>query len=164
MTKERRSNGVSIMVKITPRFSLPGEMILGIVALAWGIGGVGGNGRMHQILDANGDLWIWAATLIMVGGAMFGASTWEFLHGRSWTKQQLLMSASIRSTALFFSAFVWIYVLKLVVEIGATMSVLTLALSAPAFACMSVWFFYETMRVKYALDERYSTPGLVVRL
>jgi hypothetical protein len=152
-----------LVKSVTTRFTIPGEIVLGVMALARGIGGQFSTGHIHEILLANNDIFTWTFLLLTTGSAMFIASVSEFLYGRSWDDAALLRSASIRSMALFFHAGAWLYILKLLFEVDAVQSVLTLAITAPLLSAISVWFYYEIKRAQYALDKKYHTPGLLLR-
>jgi len=154
-------------MKVASRFLLPLELFLGLTMFSWGLSGGFGRGFLYKLLERLGDNQAWLVALCLVGGLQMGWAMFEWLCGRNWQlwttrhwPPSVHFAASLRATLAFLAALVWLYVVKLVLDVPGMAQITVLAILAPASFLFCCWVFVENLKVRYALNPQISTSTL----
>lgn len=155
-----------IIKKVASRFLLPLEMYLGITAVSWAMAGGFGHGPVRQLLAGGGHAYlddVWLVTLSAVGIAQIAAASLEWVQGREWELTGIWRSARIRLSIAFVSMLIWLWVLKMLTDLGSFDITLGLALISPATVMMQGWAAWENYRVRLAADNSIPTSTMIFK-
>lgn len=154
-------------MKVASRYLLPLELFLGFTMIAWGLSGGLGRGYLHKLLQGMGDDRAWLILLCGTGAVQMLWACFEWSFGKRWQlwgtrawPPSLHQSVVLRCWAAFVSAFIWLYVVKLMFTVPGMRDITVLAMQAPGAFVISCWVFVENLKVAYALNPEIPTSTM----
>jgi len=147
-------------MRVASRFLLPLEIFLGLLSISWGVSALFMNGALHSILESIKVDREYGGVMIVVGSWMMLVGLTEWIAGYRWCEKYLHVAVSCRAAAAFVTCLAWSYNGYLFWTIGLHHTAAALVIQTPMVIGACVFIYIENLKVRYALDARYSTPNL----
>lgn len=145
-------------LKMASRYLIPLELFVAVILISWAIAGSLCDGNLHTALVHEGqNLW-WGVVLGVTGAFQFIPAAIEWILGRRWDRQTLIVFLHMRSFASFLAMAAWLYVAYLVMAIQPTIYATLIVQCAAGFLC-TMWSFIGNERARVVIDPRISTSN-----